>query len=173
MKKKINKFCLDSDLLIFLVERGYKNQVVLIPNNWLDNKPTKNYYSRQNKFIDMAQTKTVIFQQIAMRGLDFLFSDCDVVFLSEHVNVKFNLIHSFAEIIFALARPRPRMKEYNTGFFMQCRPNSSSHFSVMCAKDHTMTQVRVLFIEYSTKECINQSDIWSMDSITFCTRQGF
>ncbi len=112
-------FCLDSDLLVFLAERGYTKHLVLMPDEWLDMRVTTDAYTTGAEFLGIVQTKAVIWHRLAKLGFSFLFSDSDVVFLSEHVlaNVQFSVNNSFAQVMFALARVMHRQKRYNTGFF--------------------------------------------------------
>jgi hypothetical protein len=114
-------FCYDTDLLISLAEIGFRANVALVPTSWLEFSLTKNVYNENIKqeFDQMMQSRVAVWYQIALRDRSFLFSDADLVFLSEHVleNVLFNYKNSVADIIFSVGRPIPRFIIYNTGFF--------------------------------------------------------
>jgi hypothetical protein len=122
-KHKYTKFVVfsfDQALVDYLVEKGYRNSVILVPNKWLVYNLTTNFSNYgQEAYIQMVKSKTSVWDRLLVRNHSFLYSDPDVVWLSEHIidHIKFQYEHSFAEILFSQDLMK-RTPFCNTGFFL-------------------------------------------------------
>jgi hypothetical protein len=113
-------FCFDEELLLFLAERGYKENVVLTPPDWLEFEIDKQFGKgkfNRFQFIQLMYSRVSIWQKLAASSVTFLFSDPDVVFVNNYVleNVQFYYNNSYADILFMSGRAY-RFVRYNTGF---------------------------------------------------------
>jgi hypothetical protein len=112
-------FSFDQNLVDYLADQGYKNNVMLVPSKWLDYNLSANFSSFSDvTYTQLTKSKTNIWNSLLLRNYSFMFSDPDVAWLSERIldHVKFQYEHSFAEILFT-QDVTPRFTYCNTGFF--------------------------------------------------------
>jgi hypothetical protein len=121
-KQKYSKFVVfsfDQALVEFLAREGYVENVILVPSKWLVYKLTANFSKwGEETYKHIVKSKTSVCYHLLVRNHSFVFSDPDVVWLSEHVieHIKFQHDHSFAEILFSQETLKG-MIICNTGFF--------------------------------------------------------
>jgi hypothetical protein len=122
-KNKFSKFvvfCYDETLLIYLKNKGYESHIALVPRSWVDHDLSTGFQKFGNvKYTQIVQSKTNVWYELLKRGHTYIFSDPDVVFLSEHVvkHVMFDFANSFAHVMFS-REPALYLRLYNTGFFV-------------------------------------------------------
>jgi hypothetical protein len=113
-------FCFDLELYEFLSEKGYKNNLAIVPSEWLDFKVSKSFLNWGSKdYNQITQAKPQIWYQLLKLKLNIFFSDPDVVWLNEHIidHLKFIYEYSTADLLFSLDNNRKSIT-YNTGLFM-------------------------------------------------------
>jgi hypothetical protein len=124
-------FCFDQELYEFLSEKGYKNNLAIVPSNWLDFKVSKSFLNWGSKdYNQITQAKPQIWYQLLKLKLNIFFSDPDVVWLNEHIidHLKFIYEYSTADLLFSLDNNRKSVT-YNTGLFTaKCTPYSIDLF---------------------------------------------
>jgi hypothetical protein len=112
-------FSFDQPLVDHLTEKGYQDNVILVPSYWLDYNLTTSFSGwGDNAYKLLTKSKTNIWYNLLLRNYSFLYSDPDVVWLSSHIldHIKFQYENSFAEVLFAQDLDN-REIYCNTGFF--------------------------------------------------------
>ncbi len=112
-------FCFDNQLKEFLSARGYANNTLMVPSEWVSFQVSPDPQDfRKGQFDLMMQSRVVIWYQLLMLEKIFLACDTDVVILSKHMydHIRHFYLHSVAEVIFS-QDTHPRNLHYNTGFF--------------------------------------------------------
>jgi hypothetical protein len=117
--RKFIVFCFDQKLADFLSARGYGNNSILVPYEWVEVKISPDPQDfRKGQFDIMVQLRVIIWYQLLLRNRHFLSTDTDVIFLSRHIyeHIKYTHRHSVSEVIFSQDVP-DRIVHLNTGFF--------------------------------------------------------
>jgi hypothetical protein len=112
-------FSYDQALVDYLSEKGFPDNVILVPSKWLDHKLSANFSSwGQDSYKLLVKSKTNIWNSLLLRNYTFLFSDPDVAWISKHIldHIKFQYEHSFSEVLFSQDL-MDRTPYCNTGFF--------------------------------------------------------
>ncbi len=112
-------FCMDEKSFNYLKNKGFESNIVMIPIDWTGIRLSSNFeafgklgYNRINNY------KPRLFYELLSRGYKILFTDSDTVWLNKNVlnHIKFNLDHSYADILFQQDTNDNKI-EYNFGFF--------------------------------------------------------
>ncbi|RNA14220.1 glycosyltransferase family 77 [Brachionus plicatilis] len=134
--KKFVIFSFDKEFVDYLFSKGYKDNVVKIPKNWIylsvDKSPASflstNYYA-------ITQAKTNVIYKLLILNQKFIFSDVDCVWLNKAVLNYVSLImkHSKAHMIYAqdFVDGQPY---FNTGFFYGTPTNFTKNLYYMMSK---------------------------------------
>jgi hypothetical protein len=121
-KCHLNKFVVfsyDQSLVDYLTEKGYRDNVILVSSKWLNYNLTTNFSAwGQDAYKLIAESKTVILNNLLMRNYSVITCDTDVVWLNKHIlsHIRFQYEHSFAELLLT-PDAQPRKPFHNTGFF--------------------------------------------------------
>jgi hypothetical protein len=112
-------FSFDQGLVDYLAEKGYQNNVVIVPRAWLDYNISTDFANFAHEtYVKIVKSKTNIWLNLLTRKYSFIFSDPDVAWLSRHIldHIKFQYEHSYAEVLFSQDQ-QDRIIHCNTGFF--------------------------------------------------------
>ena len=104
-------FCLDFWLYDILVEKGYKNNLAMVPAKWID-------FKINPSLVTFIQAKVQILHQLLKLNFNLMFSDVDVVWLNKNILLHIGYIFKYtsAEIIIAQDQ-QPNDFFYNMGLF--------------------------------------------------------
>ncbi len=116
-------FCYDRDLAVYLSQRGFANNVAIVPKKWLgeytvDFTEVADWWHKSYNLDKIVKSRVYFWCELLKGGVTFLFNDLDLVYLSRHVLEHVQLVHenSRADILFQQDQ-NGRMAAYNTGFF--------------------------------------------------------
>jgi hypothetical protein len=172
-------FCFDQELYEFLSEKGYKNNLAIVPSNWLDFKISKSFSSWATKdYNQITQAKPQIWYQLLKLKLNIFFSDSDVAWLNKNIidHLKFIYEYSTADLLFSVDQEH-RNNYYNTGLFMaKCTPYSIDLFLNLIneqrkSPEHSIDQIVLGNMLKKTK--FNDSRIIGLDPILFASGKVF
>jgi hypothetical protein len=117
--QKFVVFSFDLLLVDFLGSKGYGKQVMLVPREWLDFNITSQVSNfKEDYYMKIMKSKTHVVYNLLVRDFTFLYSDSDVIWLSEHVldHIQFQYKHSFADLLYSQDTSGRRI-DINAGFF--------------------------------------------------------
>lgn len=112
-------FCFDYELFDYLVNKGYQNNVVMVPPTWLDYNVSAGYHSYGSKdYSHIVQSKVPIWLELLKLKFNIFFSDPDIVWLNANIlkHVEFIYQYSKAELIMSQDQ-KIRQLNFNTGLF--------------------------------------------------------
>ena len=112
-------FCFDIQLINLLIDKGLKDNLVLIPQNWTDFNITSEFSSwASTKYNQITQAKVHVWYRLIKLKQNIFFSDPDVVWLNKNIveHIEFIFKYSYANIIFTQDQD-PNKFYYNTGLF--------------------------------------------------------
>jgi len=172
-------FCFDLELYEFLSEKGYKNNLAIVPSEWLDFKISKSFSSWATKdYNQITQAKPQIWYQLLKLKLNIFFSDSDVAWLNKNIidHLKFIYEYSTADLLFSVDQEH-RNNYYNTGLFMaKCTSYSIDLFLNLIneqrkSPEHSIDQI--VFSNMLKKTKFNDSRIIGLDPILFASGKVF
>jgi hypothetical protein len=114
----------DKQLISYINDLGYSNNTAQVPHEWLirhyqtTGDTTKSRLSGKSN-VDLVNSKASIWYHLISLGLNFIYSDPDMVWLNKntHTHLEYKYRYSFADIIFAQNPTSRRALLYSTGFF--------------------------------------------------------
>jgi len=177
--KKFIVFCFDQELYEFLSKKGFKNNLAIVPSNWLDFNVSKSYSSWATKdYNQITQAKPQIWYQLLKLNCNIFFSDSDVAWLNKNIldHIKYIYTYSTADLLFSIDQ-EGRNNYYNTGlFFAKSTPYSIQLFLDLIneqrkSPEHSIDQQ--VFSRMLIKRKFNDSRIIGLDPILFASGKVF
>jgi hypothetical protein len=118
-------FSFDAELAVFLAERGFKRNAVILPKKWLGEydvnflQKISDWKTNTADLVNMVKARAKFWSQLLQHDITFLFCDLDLVFLSSHLleHIQFMHANSQTEILLTQDQFGRKHIAYNTGFF--------------------------------------------------------
>ena len=115
-------FSFDKEFIDYLTEKGFKDNIITIPKNWLNLKVDKTPASFLSKnYYAITQAKTNIVFKLLSLNQKFIFSDVDCVWLNKAIFNYIDLVmkNSKAQMIYSqdFGPANKNQPYFNTGFF--------------------------------------------------------
>ncbi|KAI7851784.1 nucleotide-diphospho-sugar transferase-domain-containing protein [Circinella umbellata] len=120
-------FAIDKELYDILIEHGYSDHVVQIPEDWFHQKLSSDFAKWLDKsYTPITHAKTLVVERLLYAGITVWFSDVDIVFTNskiyDYLVMKLNSRKSLTEF---LTTQETEQKIINSGFYIM-RPTDTN-----------------------------------------------
>jgi hypothetical protein len=112
-------FCFDNQLFDYLIKNGYKENVLMVPTDWIDYKLTLKAANWSSKdYNHIVQSKVNVWYYLLKNDRNIIFSDPDVVFINENILTYSQFLFNYSRAHILISQDQePGYPFYNTGFF--------------------------------------------------------